>query len=187
MQKLSALMIALFVGILLLTTHSDAQAQVHRYRVGYKDQGFSVIPEIAALAPSNTYDYALNFNMIAGYQVNAFFFIGGGVALDAYSSDIYVPVFVDARYFFLDKKFSPYAFIDAGYGLPVDAAQNLGGGPMINPGFGIKYFVSRTAALNLSLGYRYQSMPIDNSADGASTALRTNFIQSFGVRVGMQF
>lgn len=180
-------MIALFVGVLLLTTHSDAQAQVHRYRVGYKDQGFSVIPEVAALAPSNTYDYALNFNMIAGYQVNAFFFIGGGVALDAYSSDIYVPVFVDARYFFLDKKFSPYAFIDAGYGLPVDAAQNLGSGPMINPGFGIKYFVSRTAALNLSLGYRYQSMPIDNSADGASTALRTNFIQSFGVRVGMQF
>jgi hypothetical protein len=186
MQKLPTLLFALLLGVMLMTT-GEAQAQTRRFRVGYKDHGFSVIPEVAALVPSNTYDYAINFNMIAGYQVNAHFFVGGGVALDAYSGDIYVPVFADARYFFLDKKFTPYAFIDAGYGLPVDAKPYLGAGPMINPGFGIRYFVTRTTALNLSLCYRYQSMPIDVSDPDASTALRTNYIQSLGVRVGLQF
>jgi hypothetical protein len=186
MQKLSALMIALFVGILFWSA-VDAQAQVHRYRVGYKDQGFTLIPEIAALIPSNTYPLAINFNMIAGYQIDAHWFVGGGVALDAYGSDVYVPVFADARYNFLDGKYSPYAFIDAGYGLPVDADPLLKGGPMINPGFGIKYFLTRTTAINLSLAYRYQSMPVDQNAAGASTALRTNYIQSLGVRVGLQF
>jgi hypothetical protein len=186
MQKLSTFLIVLFAGAMLLAC-SDAQAQNRRYRVGYKDEGFSIIPEVAALIPSNTYDYAINFNLIAGAQLNANWFVGGGVALDAYSVDLYVPVFADVRYFFMDKKGSPYVFLDAGYGLPVDATPYLGAGPMINPGFGIKYFVTRTAALNLSLGYRYQSMPIDNTVDGASTALRSNFVQSLALRVGMQF
>ena len=186
MQKLSILMLALIMGILMLS-HSQADAQVKRYRVGYKDNGFSILPEIAALIPSNTYSYAINFNFIAGYQFDAHWFVGGGVALDAYSSDLYVPVFADVRYYFLDKKFSPFALLDVGYGLPVDANLSLGAGPMINPGFGMKYFLTRTTALNLSLCYRYQSMPVDNSIPGSSTALRTNFIQSFGVRFGLQF
>lgn len=186
MQKFTALILTLMLGMLVLGPQ-DCQAQTRRYRVGYKDQGFSLIPEVAALIPSNTYDYAINFNLIAGYQVNSHWFVGGGVALDAYSNDLYVPVFADARYFFTEKKGTPYAFIDAGYGLPVDAAPYLLGGPMINPGFGLKYFLTRTAAINLSLGYRYQSMPVDVNIEGASTALRTNFIQSMAVRVGMQF
>jgi hypothetical protein len=186
MQKFYTLTMALLLGVLMLTAVTG-QAQVKRYRVGYKDNGFSVIPEVAGLVPSNIYPLAINFNMIAGYQVNAHVFVGGGVALDAYTSDIYVPVFVDARYFFLEGKFSPYGFIDAGYGLPVDANPKLGAGPMINPGFGIKYFVTRTTAVNLSLAYRYQSMPVDNTVPDASVALRTNYIQSLGVRVGLQF
>ena len=109
------------------------------------------------------------------------------MALDAYSTDFYVPIFADVRYFFLDKPFTPYAYLDAGYGLPVDAASYLKGGPMINPGFGVKYFMTRTTAVCAGLGYRYQSMPIDNNDPEASTALQTNFIQSLSIRIGLQF
>jgi hypothetical protein len=186
MQRLSTFMVALLLGVLMFSA-VDGQAQVKRYRVGYKDNGFSLIPEAAILIPSNTYPFAANINMIAGYQVNAHFFAGGGVAIDAYGSDLYVPVFADLRYFFLEGKFTPYAFLDAGYGLPVDANPRLGAGPMINPGFGIKYFVTRTTAVNLSLAYRYQSMPVDLTVPDASVATRTNYIQSLGVRVGLQF
>jgi hypothetical protein len=186
MRKLTALTFAFFL-LLLAFSASDLHAQKRRFRVNNKDEGFSMIPEFAVLVPSNKYTGALNFNLIAGAQLNANWFVGGGVALDAYSTDFYLPIFADVRYFFLDKPFTPYAYLDAGYGLPVDAAAYLKGGPMINPGFGVKYFMTRTTALCAGLGYRYQSMPIDNTVEGASTALQTNFIQSFSIRVGLQF
>lgn len=171
----------------LVGSFTDGQAQARRFRVSNKDAGFSMIPEVAALVPSNNYHYAINFNMIAGAQLGAHWFVGGGAAIDAYKSDIYVPVFADARYFFMDKPFTPFAMIDVGYGLPVDAAKFLKPGPMVNPGFGIKYFMTRSTAFCGSLGYRYQSMPIDNTDPDASTALRTNFVSSFSIRVGLQF
>lgn len=188
MRRFSTLTIVLVVALLAFTV-SDLHAQRRRFRVHNKDQGFSMIPEVAALLPSNQYDGAINFNLIAGVQLAYNWFVGGGVALDAYGSDVYLPVFADVRYFFLDKPFSPYVYLDAGYGLPVDARSYLRGGPMVNPGFGIKYFMTRSTAVCLSLGYRYQSMPYDPAlvpAD-ASQGLRTNFVQSFSIRVGLQF
>jgi hypothetical protein len=185
MRRFSALMIALLV--LLAFSVSDLQAQTRRFRVSNKDEGFSMIPEVAALIPSNKYKGAINFNLIAGAMLDAHWFVGGGVALDAYGTDVYVPVFVDGRYFFLDKPFSPYAFMEAGYGLPVDASPYLKAGPMFNPGFGIKYFMTRSTAVCLSLGYRYQSMPIDITDPNASTAFQTNYIQSLAIRFGLQF
>ncbi|HEX2898474.1 MAG TPA: hypothetical protein VHS96_02030 [Bacteroidia bacterium] len=186
MRKLSAFMTVLLLLVLTFAA-SDLQAQKRRFRVTNKDAGFSMIPEVAALIPSNTYKGAINFNLIAGAQLGPHWFVGGGVALDAYNTDFYVPIFADARYFFMDKPLSPFAYIDAGYGLPVDAASYLKGGPMVNPGFGIKYFMTRSTAVCLSLGYRYQSMPVDVSDPDASTALRTNYIQSLSLRVGLQF
>lgn len=176
----------LMLAAIVLVFCSTAEAQ-KRYRVGYKDEGFSFIPEATLLIPSNTYDIAFNMNAIFGGQFGPHLFVGGGVGLDAYESDMFVPVFVDARYFFLDDQFSPYGMLDAGYALPADVSAGVGGGPMVTPGVGIKYFMSRTTALNLALVYRYQSMPIDIEAADASTSLRSNYIQSFGVRLGLQF
>ena len=184
MQKFKGLTILLLAGLMIFTA-SAAFSQAKRYRVGYKDSGFSMIGEVAALLPSNTYPTSINFNVIGGMMVNSHIFVGGGVALDAYSSDIYVPVFADARYYFLEGIFTPFAMLDVGYGIPVEANPILGGGIMANPGFGLKYFMSRTIALNASLGYRYQSMPI-TLPDGIGNNPGNN-IQSFSLRVGLQF
>lgn len=186
MRKLSALTLVLVIAMLAMSA-SDLHAQKRRFRVTNKNGGFSMIPEVGVLAPSNIYKGLVNFNLVAGAQMGAHWFVGGGVALDAYGSDLYLPVFADGRYFFLDKPFTPFAMLEAGYALPVDAASYLKSGMMINPGFGIKYFMTRSTAVNLALVYRYQSMPVDNSDPEASVALRTNFISSFGVRVGLQF
>lgn len=164
----------------------SAQAQ-KRYRVGYKDAGFSFISEAAVILPSNTYDLAFNFNAIFGGYLNANMYIGAGIALDAYESDLFATGFADFRYMFIADQFSPYFFLDAGYGYGVDIDPILSGGPMLNPGAGIKYYMSNTTALNLALGYRFQSMPIDNDLPEASTSTRTNWITGLAIRVGLQF
>lgn len=184
MQKIKGLTIVLLAGLMLMMAGS-AFSQAKRYRVGYKDAGFSFIGEVAALLPSNTYPTSINFNAIGGVMVNSHLFAGAGVALDAYSSDIYVPVFADVRYYFLEGIFTPFAMLDAGYGIPVEADPMLGAGIMLNPGFGLKYFVSRTIAFNASLGYRYQAMPI-TLPDGLGSNPSFN-VQSFSLRVGLQF
>lgn len=176
----------LTVLILVLVSISfSAHAQKRRFRVGYKDAGFSFIPEAAILVPSNTYPMAFNMNAIFGGQFGQLF-AGGGVGLDAYKSEVFVPVFADVRYCFLRDAFSPYAMLEGGYALAVDTSPGLDGGPMVTPGFGIKYFLSRTTAVNLALVYRYQSMTQAFEGIDGPFELKSN-IQSFGVRLGLQF
>lgn len=174
----------LLAGLMLFTA-STGFSQARRYRVGYKDSGFSFIGEVAALLPSNQFPTSINFNAIGGAMVNSHVYAGGGLALDAYSSEIYVPVFADLRYYFLEGIFTPFAMLDAGYGLHVEGDSQLGHGIMLNPGFGLKFFVSRTIAFNGSLGYRYQAMPL-TLADGLG-GNPSNNVQSFSLRVGLQF
>jgi hypothetical protein len=185
MRKFNIHKFMVLAAILVLSA-GFAQAQ-KRYRVGYKDEGLSFIAEGAALLPSNIYPTSFNANAILGAQLGAKIFVGGGVALDAYSSDIFLPVFADARYFFLEGVFSPYVMLDAGYALPVDADERLGGGMMLNPAFGLKYFMSRTVALTGSLGYRYQNMPFDQGLIDGLEVNKSYNVQSFSLRVGLQF
>lgn len=171
--------------LVLVSVAFTAQAQKRRFRVGYKDAGFSFIPEASILVPSNTYPMAFNMNAIFGGQFGQVF-AGGGVGLDAYKSEVFVPVFADVRYFFLREALSPYAMLEGGYSLAVDTSPGLDGGPMVTPGVGIRFFLSRTTAVNLGLIYRYQSMI--QAIEGVDGLYETKMnIQSFGVRLGMQF
>lgn len=52
-----------------------------------------------------------------GYQFNNYFYLGGGVAADFYTDAdlIAVPIFVDFRANFINKKVTPFADIKTGY------------------------------------------------------------------------
>ncbi len=179
---------ALRLSILMLVLVSlslSAHAQKRRWRVGYKDAGFTFIPEASILVPSNTYPLGFNMNAIFGGQFGQVF-AGGGVGLDAYKSEVFVPLFADVRYYFVREAFSPYAMLEGGYTLGVDTSPGLDGGAMVNPGIGIRYFLTRTTAVNLGLGYRYQSLT--QEFEGVDGVYLTKFnIQSLGIRLGLQF
>ena len=60
----------------------------------------------------------LSFGTVQGFQVNNFFFMGAGIQMDYYTQkelkSVSVPVFLDLRVNFLNKRFSP--FFDARIG-----------------------------------------------------------------------
>lgn len=180
-------LLASLVALFMLSSTLEAHSQIKKYRVNYKDEGFSPIIEGAVLLPSNTFSSAYDINVIMGYQINPYLYAGVGASLDAYDSDLFLPLFADIRYFFLPQQFSPFLYLDAGYALPLDIDERLSGGPVVNPGFGIRYWMTRTCAANFSLGYRYHSMPFDQVNDDGSITAQPNYIQSFSIRFGLQF
>lgn len=102
-----------------------------------------------------------------GVQVNPYFFVGAGTGVHYYCTDgadeFMVPFFADLRGSFLTGVVSPVIGLKAGY--TFDATDSFSSlGLYIAPSFGVRYMVSRTSALNLSVGYtfqRYEDFSVD--------------------------
>ena len=177
-------------GILLMVVFSLfsqwAQAQP-RYRVGYKDEGFTVLTEASILVPSGSF-YRLGYNtQLVGGLLTGQWLLGAGASMDVYKSDFFVTPIATARYFFSKEQLTPFMMVDAGYSFPIDASAVIGGGPNVSPGLGIRYFATRSLGVNFALLYRFHSMPVDRGIQDESVALRTNFVHGIGFRIGMQF
>jgi hypothetical protein len=103
----------------------------------------------------------LMINIINGYQINPYFSVGIGTGLRYYydSEDALVPVFLDLRTTFLNKKVSPYIALGAGYSYePTDNFEGVG--YLLNPSIGLNFMISKNSAMNIGLGYEMQRMNI---------------------------
>ena len=94
------------------------------------------------------------FQTINGYLINPNFSIGLGIGADIYPSVIFIPIFADLRINFLKTKVAPFFSTGVGYSMTTDKINN--GGLLINPAFGVKFFVTTKTALNFSIGYKFQ-------------------------------
>ena len=126
---------------------------------GYK--GFIDFGYIADLS-----DYDANKVEIStshGYQFNNYFYLGGGVAADFYTDAdlIAVPIFVDFRANFINKKVTPFADIKTGYS--VGDVEGL----YVSTGIGVRFSLKGKKALNLKLEYNYQQY-VSNETDSVS-------------------
>lgn len=145
---------------------------------GYK--GFIDFGYIADLS-----DYDANKVEIStshGYQFNNYFYLGGGVAADFYTDAdlIAVPIFVDFRANFINKKVTPFADIKTGYS--VGDVEGL----YVSTGIGVRFSLKGKKALNLKLEYNYQQydyyysgyyINYDDTAD----------LEGLGFKVGFEF
>lgn len=145
---------------------------------GYK--GFIDFGYIADLS-----DYDANKVEIStshGYQFNNYFYLGGGVAADFYTDAdlIAVPIFVDFRANFINKKVTPFADIKTGYS--VGDVEGL----YVSTGIGVRFSLKGKKALNLKLEYNYQQydyyysgyyISYDDTAD----------LEGLGFKVGFEF
>lgn len=149
---------------------------------GYK--GFVDFGYIADLS-----DYDANKVEIStshGYQFNNYFYVGGGVAADFYTDAdlIAVPIFVDFRANFINKKVTPFADIKTGYSVgDVEGAY-------VSTGIGVRFSLKGKKAINLKLEYNYQQ-----HNDHGDYSYNNNYysydydydLEGLGFKVGFEF
>ena len=99
---------------------------------------------------------SLGGNLIGGYQLNRMFTLGLGVGLQGYGPRemLLLPMFVDGRIHFPQKKWTPYASLDMGYALSLRPSAR--GGFLLVPAVGGRVPLSSNTALSLGVGLRIQ-------------------------------
>ena len=121
-----------------------------------------------------------------GYQFNNYFYLGGGVAADFYTDAdlIAVPIFVDFRANFINKKVTPFADIKTGYSVgDVEGAY-------VSTGIGVRFSLKGKKAINLKLEYNYQQ-----HNDHGDYSYNNNYysydydydLEGLGFKIGFEF
>jgi len=121
----------------------------------------------------------LKLNIIYGYQINPYFYLGFGTGFRFYHDDdaFLLPVFLDFRANFINNKISPYFSLDAGYSF--NGKREFDGfGLLLNPTLGVSFKVSDKSAMNVGLGYekQYEMRKIDVAN-----------LKGIGINVGISF
>ncbi len=103
-------------------------------------------------------DGVFAFSTSHGYQFNPYFFLGAGIGVD-YHFDwetVFMPIYANARCYFLNNKISPFFDAKIGYS-PID-----GSGLYFSPSLGVSVGVSKKCALNLLIGYNLQQTKMES-------------------------
>ena len=95
---------------------------------------------------------------INGYQTDFNLIAAVGTGLSFYNGGMLVPLFLDFRYGFNIDHFNPYIFVDGGLLFNFSDFKE-GTKLFINPGIGIRYYVSRKMAVTLGGGLLVQYRP----------------------------
>jgi hypothetical protein len=101
-------------------------------------------------------------NIINGYQVNPYFFLGFGTGIRYYSDAqaSAIPLFADLRANFMDNKISPYLSLGVGYSFdPTNEFEGIFGF-LLNPNLGVSFKVSDKSAMNVGIGYEMQQIKV---------------------------
>lgn len=100
---------------------------------------------------------------VTGYQLNRFIGLGLGIGMDYYylgSGENLMPVYLEARGYFLSKHVSPYYSFNMGYAFAFKSEQHrieeAEGGLMIYPAIGFRFGASSNANFTLDFGYKMQ-------------------------------
>ena len=106
-------------------------------------------------------DASVGISTVNGFIVKPHLYLGLGVAYDYYvTAGSMLPLFADVRITFHDKRFTPFLYGDAGYSFAVASnnGDQLQGGLFLNPGVGLKSYISKRSALLISIGARVQGL-----------------------------
>lgn len=108
-----------------------------------------------------------SLRVINGLFLSPQWSVGVGIGLDGYSRqheagvfnrEYYntMPAFLDSRYYFMDRRNTPFVFTDVGYSLKL--GNNFEKGLIIGIGGGYKFFPGKKTCLIAGLGYNLQQI-----------------------------
>ena len=176
MKKFVLLICLLGLGIGL-----DAQ-ESYSYKKGYR--GDVSVGGIVGVTKGIRND-AFSLSTVHGYSYGDGLFVGGGVGLNAFFSDLVtVPVFAVAKYNFIDKVFSP--FVDCRLGGEAMLQNNDKGlAFVVSPGVGVDF-----KRVNFRVAYLCEAGKFTerfSSPEAGLTTVSLFRLSSFQITVGVSF
>jgi len=139
-----------------LSVRADDPGKFNKYE---RVSGFINITEIGGgLGMGSTVsDYSKYFAGITtmnGYVIDHHFLTGIGIGAYAFDAGILLPVYLDLRYTFNNRRLTPFAYGDGG--LLVDISRPEAFGLFLNPGVGVIRKITKTVKISLSVGVHMQ-------------------------------
>ncbi len=107
-----------------------------------------------------------SLTMVNGWQWQQRFFTGLGLGYEHFDRGV-LPLFAEAKYFFMTESFSPFLSFRMGYAFPVEKQQQTDyngnitdtyGGILLNPEAGIRVALGGGNYFIAGLGYNYQQL-----------------------------
>lgn len=150
----------ILVGCITLVTSAQSRVNPNKpYSTLDSNPGFITINELTGgtglAGTTHQYSkYFAGFTSVNGYQISKNLLVGAGTGLYFYESGLLVPLFLDLRFAFNIAQLTPYLFGDGGFLLNFSDFYSTK--LFINPGAGVRYALSRNAAINLGAGVMAQ-------------------------------
>ncbi len=109
----------------------------------------------------STGNVGLSFS--AGYQLNRWIGLGGGVGVDVYQPEegqVVYPLFAEARGYLTGQKVAPYYSLRLGYGMAFEGDNNniirARGGLLVHPAIGMRWGAGPGVNFVSDMGFQYQ-------------------------------
>ena len=177
---------------------SDLQGKIaSNYQ--FRERGYYAHLSIGAI--SGTADAGIGASWSVGKMQRRTLGYGGGVGIFSYKENgtkyDFVPLFAEARSYFLAKKNTPFVTAKAGYAVPIKRAlqsweqkiDKQNGGLFFNPSFGFRFGANDDVNMTLDLGFLVQysknEYVLDSSGLGRSWQKRT--FRRWNLNLGIVF
>lgn len=175
---------------------------IRNQEYGFRERGLYNATSLALL-PGEGYDNlidgtGLSLSHSVGFQFNRLIGVGGGLSWDNYPGGYsrsyrFLPVFAEARGYFLRHIRTPYYCLQAGYGFAITpetdngwAETTVDGGPFLAPVIGYRFGGTGGGSLTLDFGVRFQKGRELTTWTGGRNDIRYSF-NRFSLRVGIVF
>lgn len=127
----------------------------------FKETGFYQTVELSIVGNANAGGLSATYS--AGHRFSRWLGVGGGVGITGFNLGLgknVIPLFVEARGFFLQKKVSPYYAVRVGYGFALKNATNniieAKGGYLFNPQVGVRFGGGSNVSFYTGIGLHVQ-------------------------------
>ena len=134
-------------------------------------------------------DYGeIKLDIVNGVQISPYVFVGGGMGI-RYDFDwgVLLPLFANARVYFINRKITPYVSTDLGYSFAWNKESKGGLYFAFTPGISIK--ITSKSAVNIGTGFGLQNINYSNYDD--NNPYRYDYINEVGLfltlNIGISF
>jgi hypothetical protein len=137
---------------------------------------------------------SLSAETVNGITLYPFLSTGIGVAYDQYYTTATLPFFISIRGDIMSNAFTPFYFVDAGYGSAWDTRETnawedleVKGGTMFHAGIGFKMYSGNRINVMIALGYKYQKSEYRITEWGGAERVTDRTFKRLSFRLGIGF